>query len=360
MSSKNIKVLQLIDSLAAGGAERVAVNFANGLKEQGIESFICATRAEGPLKVFIKESIPYLFLDKKSSIDFKAIFRLVNFVKKNKINIVHAHSSSFFLAVIIKFLCSVKVVWHDHYGKSEFLEQRENKILKFLANKFDYVFVVNNLLGSWAVENLKVKADKVQYLPNYPDFGKVVKSDLDLTNPKGKNIICLANLREQKDHITLLKAFKSVVKNNTNTKLFLVGKDFDDEYSQKIHNIINEFKNNEVVFLGSRNDIPAILKQMDLGVLTSKSEGLPLAILEYGLAKLPVLCTNVGQCSDVIRDQEMLLEPKNIEQISEKISFVLNDDEVLQKKALETHQYILEKYSKKSVLKTLEYTYSTI
>ena len=75
-----MKVLQLIDSLEAGGAERVAVNYANGLLDHLDGSYLCTTRAEGLLKSSLNKAVGYLFLNKKSTLDFKAILRLYRFV----------------------------------------------------------------------------------------------------------------------------------------------------------------------------------------------------------------------------------------------------------------------------------------
>ena len=107
-----MKVLQLIDSLHAGGAERVAVNFANALVSKTDGSFICATREEGVLKNSINKSVSYLFLNKIHTLDIRAIKRLHNYVRINDIDIIHAHSSSFFLATLVKFLNNTKIKWY--------------------------------------------------------------------------------------------------------------------------------------------------------------------------------------------------------------------------------------------------------
>tara|TARA_R110002050_G_scaffold74772_4_gene160168 strand:+ start:73283 stop:74359 length:1077 start_codon:yes stop_codon:yes gene_type:complete len=306
-----MRVLQLIDSLKAGGAERVAVNLANGLSAKIDKSFLCATRQEGLLKESLLDPVGYLFLNKTKIIDFRAIKRLKAFVKKERIEIVHTHSTSFFLATIIKVLNpKLILIWHDHYGKSEFLNKRPKFVLKWCSRLFKHVFVVNNKLEIWCKEVLHSKS--VSYLPNFA----VTSNTEPITTLKGlegKRIICLANLRAQKDHINLLKAFKFILKTNKSWTLHLVGHDFKDNYSLSVKKFINEKALEEHIFVyGSCMDVSHILNQSDIGVLSSKSEGLPLSLLEYGLAGLPTIATNVGDCHKVISNNiEGILIPSN-------------------------------------------------
>ena len=55
-----------------------------------------------------------------------------------------------------------------------------------------------------------------------------------------------------------------------------------------------------VFLLGSRSDVPSILSGCDIGVLSSASEGMPLALLEYGVAGLPTVATRVGQVPEIL------------------------------------------------------------
>jgi hypothetical protein len=91
-----MKVLQLIDSLETGGAERIAVTYANELVNHLDGSFLCTTRKEGLLKITIDSRVGYLFLEKRRTFDLLAILRLFKYVNKNKIDMIHAHSTSFF------------------------------------------------------------------------------------------------------------------------------------------------------------------------------------------------------------------------------------------------------------------------
>ena len=307
-----MKVIQLIDSLHAGGAERMAVNLANGLVDKIDKSFLCSTREEGVLKNSIHENVAYLFLKKTKVFDWAAIKKLNAFIVANEIDIIHAHSSSFFLATIIKVLNKkVKLVWHDHYGNSEFLHHRKSRALKICSRYFDQAYCVNRNLELWGKQKLKMQ--DLEYLPNFA-VENGMKRETNLLGNDGQRIICLANLRPQKDHFTLIKAFSDVVRKYPDWTLHLVGKDFNDDYSAKITKEIKFLELEKQIFLyGSRPDTTQILKQGDIGVLSSKSEGLPLALLEYGLSGLAVISTNVGEIENVLGSEinGILVESEN-------------------------------------------------
>ncbi|HIC32722.1 MAG TPA: glycosyltransferase, partial [Flavobacteriaceae bacterium] len=315
-----MKVLQLIDSLEAGGAERVAVNIANALVTEVSGSYLCSTRKEGLLKASLDSDVGYLFLDKQGTFDLKAILKLKRFVKQEQIDIIHAHSSSYFTATLVKLLCpKVKIIWHDHYGNSEFLHQRTKQVLKLCSYFFSHVFSVNQLLASWAKNKLYIET--VSYLPNF-SVENIQALVTQLQGVEGKRIVCLANLRPQKDHINLLNAFKAISHQHQDWTLHMVGKDFEDDYSNTVKQHIVDLKlSNQVFVYGSCPDTSAILQHSDIGVLSSKSEGLPLALIEYGLASLPTIATNVGQCKEVIIDEQtgLLVPSENPNALSETL-----------------------------------------
>lgn len=350
-----MKVIQIIDSLNAGGAERVAVNIANELADNNVDSFICATRKEGILKDTVRSNVKYLFLDKKGKFDIKAINTLRLYLKAHNIDIIHAHSSSFFIAIMVKiFQPKLKIIWHDHYGNSEFLSKRPTKMLKLISSKFDHIIAVNTILKSWSEFNFKTK--NVSYIPNFVDVNLDEKESTKLLGNNGKRIVCLANLRPQKDHVTLLNAIKKVCDQFPDWSLHLVGKDFGDVYSKELKTKINKLDLDENVYIyGSRKDIHKILLQSDIGVLSSKSEGLPLSLLEYGLAKLPVVVTDVGQCKEVILSDKLgrVIKAGNEDELSEAIIELIKNHELMKTLGNNLHNHVSKQYDKDLIVKSI-------
>lgn len=296
-----MKVLQLIDSLNPGGSEKMAVNVANALLSHGVESYLCCTRQEGMLQKQLKPEVEYIFLNKRSSLDLKAILKLRKYIRGNNISIVHAHSTSYFLAGLLKMSgVKFKFIWHDHYGESEFLEKREYKILKKFSYFFDGIISVNTELRNWAHQ--KLLCENVIELKNFiPHQNEELKANLKLRGAATEyKIICVANLRPQKDHLNLLRAFE-LLDPELSVSLHLIGEDPQTIYSASIlKEIENSYVSHKIHFYGAQSEISSLLHQANLGVLASKSEGLPIALLEYGQAGLPVISTTVGDCAAVI------------------------------------------------------------
>ena len=358
-----LRVMQMIDSLSIGGAERVSVNYANAIAEQGHKSFHCTTREEGMLKEFLNENVQNFFMQKKSLLDKKAYGTLIDYVKENKISIIHAHSSSFFTAVVVKLFTGVKVVWHDHYGKSEALNERPRLALKISSLFFAHVVSVNKLLETWAKQVLLIKASKVEYLPNYADL--VFTNELpEIPGKKGKRIVVLANLRPQKDHLNMLNAFTLVLgRGYGDWHLLLVGRDWKDSYSNSLKEFIQEKQlNKHVSILGGRNDTAQILKNCDIGVLSSESEGLPVALLEYGLASLAVISTNVGECSAVLDDGRvgLLVPAKDSIKLAQSLERLMLDGSYKKELAEAYTKHVQQNYSKDSIINKVIKMYYTL
>lgn len=355
-----MRVLQLIDSLHTGGAERMAVNFANSLTSHINASYICVTREEGLLKQSLLPEAHYLFLSKNTTIDVKAIKKLNSFIKRHNIDIVHAHSTSFFLGTLMKILNpKLILIWHDHHGNRAETSTFNSFVLKMCSVFFSCIIAVNDKLKKWSQDNLLVK--QVYVLANFPQTSTTLKLTT-LKGEVGKRIVCLANLRPDKDHINLLQAFSIVKTKHPDWTLHLVGKDYNDAYSNDIKDFIKENNLEKQVFIyGSCADISNILSQSTIGVLASKSEGLPVALLEYGVAGLPVVATNVGDCHKVISnaDEGLLVEPQNHNVLAEALVACINDLDLGARVANNLQTKVLASFSESTVMKSLISIYRT-
>ncbi|MAN60017.1 MAG: hypothetical protein CMC08_09310, partial [Flavobacteriaceae bacterium] len=123
-----MKVLQLIDSLAPGGAERMAVNLANASAWEGVESHLMATRRGGKLEQAVISSVSVVILEKQSTLDLSALARAVQYIRKHRITVLHAHTTSYFFATLLKIRNpKLHLIWHEHHGYREHMSVWNNK-----------------------------------------------------------------------------------------------------------------------------------------------------------------------------------------------------------------------------------------
>jgi len=342
-----MKILQLIDTLHPGGAERMAINYANRLLHASIESHICVTRYEGNFKNKLDLGVNYHFLKKRNTLDIVALLKLRRIIKDQKIDIVHAHGSSWFFAVLCSFTgLKFKVVWHDHYGQSEFLNERKLQPLKFFSSFFDGIISVNIQLREWAIRKLNCK--KVVLLNNFIINEKCTESTfVKLNGEADYNLICVANLRPQKDHYSLLQMFEQLSK-KYNIALHIIGKEFEDTYSKDLADAFKKTEN--CYYYGEQYEISSFLAQADIGILSSNSEGLPLILLEYGKAALPVVCTNVGECAEVLGENAILVDAGKPEMLYDAVAAYLGDAEMRNKNGTDLKKRIKKIYNEKTVI----------
>jgi glycosyltransferase involved in cell wall biosynthesis len=296
-----LRIIQVIDSLSVGGAERMCVNIASILDQQCIENGIICTRSKGNLGEKHKGLL--WVLNKKSGIDIIAFIKLVLLFRKWKPTIIHSHSTSLYWCVLIRLIQpKIKLVWHDHYGNSEFLYKRKKSVLKCCLRFVQEVIVVNEVLLRWYLEIIPNERAKFHFVRNFPMLNQVDYNFENRVPPFGTiKILQVANFREQKHLLLALQVLTTLKNFGIQLKWRFVGNIVDVEYYYYFLQEVNRLNLiREVEIVTDCTEVEPHLIWADIGVLTSKSEGLPVSLLEYGLANLPVVVTDVGQCSEIL------------------------------------------------------------
>lgn len=114
--------------------------------------------------------------------------------------------------------------------------------------------------------------------------------------------VCVGRYEKVKNHAYLIREFKYVCRTFPNTKLFIVG--YGEEYGNLIDIIKEEHLTDKIILTGKRTDICNFLSMADAFVLSSLHEGLPLTLQEAGAAALPMVCTDVGGCNEIVFDNK--------------------------------------------------------
>lgn len=321
-----MKILQVIDTLNIGGAERMCVNISNLLTSKSVENSILVTRDLGPLSKQV-ESDKIDLISKKSGFDLFGFYRFIKVIKSKSPDVIHAHSTSIYWAFLVKlFFPRIKLIWHDHLGSRP--NQNVN-FFKFIQKKIDIVLAINEFNYQWYLNNTNRKQTNLFYIPNFP-FLKNIKIQRDANSI---HIVHVANLHNPKDHFTHVRAISHLIKDNSIRKkivLRFIGNFSDFHYVRDLNELIENLNLSDVITLtGPSDDIAHELLRADIGVLSSTSEGLPVSLLEYGLAGLAVVVTDVGQCSVVVGNGQFgrIVEKGNASKMAEVLSELINNEE---------------------------------
>jgi glycosyltransferase involved in cell wall biosynthesis len=358
-NSQKLGVMHLVDTLEVGGAERVAVTLVNHLDQNRYVTHLCSTRREGPLAFAVDRSVRRLKLNRRWRFDVGPVFRLQRYIQRNRISILHAHGSTMFLARLIGMLPPYPaVIWHTHYGRFA-VENRKAPAYAAASRGIQGVIVVNRELGVWCQDRLGVPAERVSYLPN-PVAAWTPGKDVALPGTPGSRIVCLANIRPEKDHLTLVRAMAQVAAAVPEVQLLLVGSTREPEVFAAVQAEIKRLNlTKNISYLGSRQDAADILDACDIGVLSSASEGLPMALLEYGRAGLAVVATTVGECEEVLGGGSvgMLVRPGSDEELASALITLLQNPHLRARLGASFRQHVEDSFDATKIAASLDGIY---
>lgn len=230
--------------------------------------------------------------------------RLKKLIKERKYDIAHINSGSFFfnleIAMIAKWTKINKRIVHSHNGINP-KQKMKNKIIRIckpLLNLYATDFLTcSNEASQNMFTNKLIKSNRIIMIKNGIETDKFKfnqnKRDEYRKQLNIENKIVLGNIgrfMEQKNHKFLLEVFKELLKLNNNFVLLLIG---DGELKQDIENYAKELQiDSNIKFLGLRNDIPELLSCMDLFIMTSIHEGLPVVGIEAQASGLPMILSD--------------------------------------------------------------------
>ena len=290
--SNSLKILQVIDRLDAGGAERVMVDLSNILHKNGHEVTTLAILSHGALGGALNPDIVKIDLNRKFKFSIYKLLKISELCKKHEVIHVHMRHNLKYIYLAKKlFPFQSKIIFHDHFGKIN-IDQSVGGMLKKALQISSYIGVSKQLCD-WAVNDVKLSKNKVFHLPNV-----VLKQEVNtkfVLDESTMKLVLVSNFRREKN----LEFAIDLVKNLSASKavnLHIYGKVVDAEYFQEIKKKIADLgMKKSIKFVHDCTAIQPVLKQYDLALHTAKSETGPLVLIEYIAQGLPFLTYNTGE-----------------------------------------------------------------
>jgi glycosyltransferase involved in cell wall biosynthesis len=306
-----IRVLFIIGSLPIGGAENQVVTLASTINGDRYNVRVCCLRSEGVLANILKSNgIPVVSLNLRLRSLPIAVYKLYKLTKTIKPQIVHTHLTEADLwGRLVAKLAGVLVIITTIHGRYYWRKPKLRLFIDQLINHItDKVITVTDEIRQSYIKLHRISIQKIITIPNTVDIDRfgVQSSRNELRNQLGVKdcehlIGTVARLEQVKRLDQFLEAARAVCDVVSNVKFIIVG---DGPLREELEsqawqlNLVPQF----VSFLGSRKDIPDLLSAMDYFVLSSESEGLPVALLEAMAASKPIIASRVGGIPEVIQD----------------------------------------------------------
>lgn len=264
-----------------------------------------------------------------------------NYCKKYSIDVIHIHftfAQNLALALSLKPL-NLPVIHHWHnppVALNNFLtpENKLKGIMKRIVSGFVARFADNRVINmhismSKEITRLLLKhkwtiESKMRLIPNGVEF---IPSEVTFKNKISDRPVIgtVANFRPQKDHQTLIKAFKILIDKGVDCELWLVG---DGPTKSEIEKLTQDLGiQSNVRFWGLVMNPSDLYKQMDVFVLSTHYEGHPLVALEAMSYGLPIVATKISSVPEVIEDNfnGMLFNPGDPAHLARTLIKLLED-----------------------------------
>jgi glycosyltransferase involved in cell wall biosynthesis len=296
-----IGVALVIVRLGRGGAERALVSLANRLDPERFRPHVIAIRDAGELASELAPHVRLHVLGRRRALDFASLRRFAVLLAAEQVEIVHTHShlSAYFARLARAAGRSPwRHVLHLHYPLIR--RSRYRFVDRLLLCRVDHVFAASRDLRSYAVDWLKLAPERCEWLPNGVEIGEERRS----ARSRPPTVLQVARVEPQKDQRLALDVASRLRDEGVELRWLFVGRNHS-AYAGDVRREASRLGLDELVrFVGEHPRPHDLLDQAEVGVLTSRGEGLPLALLEYMAAGLPVVATDVGDAGTVVRSAE--------------------------------------------------------
>ena len=312
-------------------------------------------------------------IGRRHGIDWGLICKLARIFYKKKFHIVHSHNQAahFYAGIAAKLARVPVVIITEHSRHNTELLWRRKLEKRLLYNITDKWIVVSRELAEQSIRNDGLGEKKLQVIRNGVDFSYFNKSQkiksqqttrikMELGLPENSRVIIMvARLHPIKNHALFLDAFARLTASFPEARVVFVGDgECRDELVQKSNALHLADK---IYFLGFREDVAELLGISDVFVLCSKTEGLPVSLLEACAAQVPVVITRPANKSCLIENKKNGIEVSdNPDDLANGLVSILTNPEDAAEMALKSSKQVKAQFSLATMTKAYEDLYMDI
>lgn len=366
MSDYNI--LHIVRWLGIGGSEKVVFDLITHRDKKRFKSLVCAFQGGEKEEDYRKKQIKFQIVKKQRSLDFIFLFKIINLIRKGKVDLVHCHEipSTVYGGLAAK-LSGVPIVITVH-GRSAFIVKEGVKALQYAQRFGARIIAVSDGIKSDLVRDVGIKDASITTIYNGIDTNEYsMVGDQDELIKGGELFLnswpvlgSVGNLRQEKGHRYLIQSLPKVLKEYPKLKLVIIG---DGELKDNLVDLTQKLcVDRNVHFLGHRLDVPQLMKTFDILVQPSLTEGISIVILEAMASSRPVIATDVGGNSSLIVNglTGLLIPSKDPDSISNAIIDLLENEDKRITMGKEGFERVKKRFSLQKTVSEYEKVYLSL
>jgi glycosyltransferase involved in cell wall biosynthesis len=356
-------VLQIIGTLALGGAEKQVADLTLAMSNAGNTVSVCCLGGEGILAEALRaKGIQVYSINLRLRYLPVSLYKLYRLIKRLSPHVVHTHlyHAGIWGRLVAKW-AGVPVILTTEHGMNPW-KTRFQWLLEGLLNPFtDKIIAVSEEIRQCHMKRQGIPPVKIVTIPNGVNvecFTRLDSRDKTITqlgfDPSTFFVGSVARLARPKRLDELLLAARLVCNNAPHSHFLFIG---DGPLRQELEDQASQLglTPNSVTFLGSRADIPDLLQVLDIFVLSSETEGLPISLLEALAATRPVVATRVGGIPEIIKDgvNGLLVSPHDPKGLAESIQELMRNEDLRRSLAVEGYRTVETSYSIKVIARKI-------
>ncbi len=365
-----LKVLHTIFSLDCGGLERLVLHLCKEGAAAGDKVAVLCLNHPGELAEELKKTgIKVISLYRKPGLmSLPDVLRLRKLIKQISPDVIHSHQMGTTLYVgTTAWSLRIPAVFHTEHGNHDYSSWRQRLLATIAFRTPDKIYCVsqdiaNNLEKHRLVakKRLAVQANGIP-LPTDKELQPTTLTREQLGIQKEATIFgTVGRLARVKRQERLLNAVAALAKQGRKVYLIIIG---DGPLRKELESHASKLEISHLVhFSGFQLDPLPYLALLDIFVLTSDSEGLPMALLEAWAARKPVVVTAVGGLPEIIEDNKngLLLPPGEQEQLVEALASLTTDPDRRKRLGNSGHSLVSEKYSADKIARAYREEYLSL
>lgn len=365
------RIAYLLGSLNRGGTETLMLDVFRNAEADGFDAIGIYRKTGVYEQEFCNSGVQMFRLSPTKNI-FRYLFALRQLIKQQKTQIVHAQQPlDAFLAYFALLGTGIKILLTLH--GFDYTENRIGKfLLQFILKHTDLNIYVSTYQKEYYTKkyNLQLKNQTVVYNGISLEKFEAVKVERDLRvelNLSENTLILSAvgNFNLVRDQLTLCRFANTLQQANIEFRLLFVGKRIDNlgfRYDECIRYCKDKNLTDKVLFLGVRNDVPAILRQSDAFLYSTDHDTFGIAVVEALACGLPVFVNNWSVMTEITENGKLatIYKTKDEANLFRQFSLYLQDKKQFEEKAKAAAIIVKEKYSIEKHITNLKQVYQTI